>query len=75
MAEPDPRERWLRDAREAPCRQQPPTTVSGVEVEPLYTSRQLDDSTGELDLGYPGQYPFVRGVYPTDVGVEADPPE
>jgi methylmalonyl-CoA mutase N-terminal domain/subunit len=40
------------------------TTISGVENEPLYTP---DNSPIEYerDLGYPGVYPFTRGVYPS----------
>jgi methylmalonyl-CoA mutase N-terminal domain/subunit len=40
------------------------STISGLENEPLYTpdSAQLDY---ERDLGYPGVYPFTRGVYPS----------
>jgi methylmalonyl-CoA mutase N-terminal domain/subunit len=40
------------------------STISGLENEPLYTP----DSVGidyERDLGYPGVYPFTRGVYPS----------
>ncbi|HSL63241.1 MAG TPA: methylmalonyl-CoA mutase family protein [Gaiellaceae bacterium] len=40
------------------------TTISGDEVDPLYTpdSVELDY---DHDLGYPGTYPFTRGVYPS----------
>ncbi len=40
------------------------TTISGIEVEPLYTAEnvELDDAR---DLGYPGEFPFTRGVYPS----------
>jgi methylmalonyl-CoA mutase, N-terminal domain len=39
-------------------------TTSGVEVERLYTPEdtQLDYAA---DLGYPGDYPFTRGIQPT----------
>jgi methylmalonyl-CoA mutase, N-terminal domain len=40
------------------------TTISGLENEPLYTP----DNVGvdyERDLGYPGVYPYTRGVYPS----------
>jgi methylmalonyl-CoA mutase N-terminal domain/subunit len=55
-----PRERWQADVAAAPARPQPPTTVSGVPIEPLYTP---DNVGGPADLGYPGQYPFLRGVH------------
>jgi methylmalonyl-CoA mutase, N-terminal domain len=40
------------------------STISGLENEPLYTpeSGEIDY---ERDLGYPGVYPFTRGVYPS----------
>jgi len=40
------------------------STISGLPNEPLYTpdTTELDY---ERDLGYPGVYPFTRGVYPS----------
>ncbi|HZO63128.1 MAG TPA: methylmalonyl-CoA mutase family protein [Gaiellaceae bacterium] len=40
------------------------STISGVEVEPLYTgeSSPVDE---ERELGFPGEFPFTRGVYPS----------
>jgi methylmalonyl-CoA mutase, N-terminal domain len=40
------------------------TTISGIEPEPLYTPGNVDLDY-ERDLGYPGEYPFTRGVYPS----------
>jgi methylmalonyl-CoA mutase, N-terminal domain len=40
------------------------STMSGVEVEPLYTPEDVEIDY-ERDLGRPGEYPFTRGVYPT----------
>src|SRR4051812_33221138 len=57
------RERWGRENAAAPRREQPPTTVSGVPIAPLYTPDSLDGFDPEHDLGYPGQYPFARGVH------------
>jgi methylmalonyl-CoA mutase N-terminal domain/subunit len=59
------RERWEKEAGAAPAREQPPTTVSGVPIEPLYTPENLNGFDPEADLGYPGQYPFTRGVHAT----------
>jgi methylmalonyl-CoA mutase N-terminal domain/subunit len=39
-------------------------TMSGIEVEPLYTSDNVDVDY-ERDLGFPGEPPFTRGVYPS----------
>jgi methylmalonyl-CoA mutase N-terminal domain/subunit len=57
------RERWEKENAAAPVREQPPTTVSGVPVEPLYTPDSLNGFDPDTDLGYPGQYPFARGVH------------
>jgi methylmalonyl-CoA mutase, N-terminal domain len=57
------RDRWERELASAPPREQPPTTVSGVPVEPLYTPDSLGGFDPDADLGYPGQYPFTRGVH------------
>ncbi len=56
-------DRWQQQLAAAAPRDQPPTTVSGVPIEPLYTPAQLADFDPERDLGYPGQYPFTRGVH------------
>jgi methylmalonyl-CoA mutase, N-terminal domain len=58
-------ERWQQEAAAAGQREQPPTTVSSVRIEPLYTPESLNGFDPETDLGYPGQYPFTRGVHPT----------
>jgi methylmalonyl-CoA mutase, N-terminal domain len=39
-------------------------TISGLENEPLYTPDNVEIDH-ERDLGYPGVYPFTRGVYPS----------
>jgi methylmalonyl-CoA mutase N-terminal domain/subunit len=40
------------------------TTISGVENEPLQTWETVDLDP-ERDLGFPGEFPFTRGVYPS----------
>src|SRR6186713_1356984 len=40
-------------------------TISGEPVKPLYTEEDRADSDPERDLGFPGEYPFTRGVYPS----------
>src|SRR6266480_6234207 len=56
-------ERWQRENAAAPRREQPPTTVSSVPVDALYTPESLNGFDPEADLGYPGQYPFTRGIH------------
>jgi methylmalonyl-CoA mutase N-terminal domain/subunit len=59
------RDRWEKEVSAAPARDIPPTTVSSVPIEPLYTADSLDGYDPDSDLGYPGQYPFRRGVHAT----------
>ena len=40
------------------------TSISGAEIEPLATPETVDLDY-ERDLGYPGAFPFTRGVYPS----------
>ena len=47
--------------KKVPERRERFRTTSGIPVERLYTP----DSPGEGTLGYPGVYPFTRGVQPT----------
>jgi methylmalonyl-CoA mutase N-terminal domain/subunit len=63
MTDRSAQERWEKENASAPLREQPPTTVSGVPIEALYTPEQLGAFDPETDLGYPGQYPFTRGVH------------
>jgi methylmalonyl-CoA mutase N-terminal domain/subunit len=58
-------QRWQKETAAAPVRPQPPTTVSSVPIEPLYTPESVNGFDYETDLGYPGQYPFTRGVHAT----------
>jgi methylmalonyl-CoA mutase, N-terminal domain len=40
-------------------------TLSGIPLEELYTENSADRSTVENSLGYPGEYPYTHGIYPT----------
>jgi len=40
-------------------------TTSHVSVHPLYTPADLDGFDPERDLGFPGQFPYTRGVQAT----------
>ena len=61
-------ERWAREvygkAAQKPgaLRQQQFATTSGVALEPLYVPREIDY---QEKLGFPGEYPFTRGIQPT----------
>ena len=57
-------ERWFRERfQRTPEREALFSTLSGEPVEPLYTPEDV----GPFDerIGFPGEYPFTRGVYPS----------
>jgi len=41
------------------------TTLSGIPLERVYGPDSIVDSDTEASIGYPGEYPFTRGIYPT----------
>ena len=53
------RERWEAQ----PKRDIDFTTTSSMEVEPLYTPGDLEGNDFHKDIGFPGEYPYTRGVY------------
>jgi methylmalonyl-CoA mutase N-terminal domain/subunit len=40
-------------------------SLSGLPIQPLYTPEDLAGWTYEEKLGYPGEFPFTRGPYPS----------
>jgi len=42
-----------------------PETASHIPVHPLYTPADLEGSDYDSQVGYPGEYPFTRGVQAT----------
>lgn len=48
-----------------PERKEKFVTGSGQEVNRLYTPEDIKDANYSEEIGYPGQYPFTRGVQPT----------
>lgn len=48
-----------------PERKEEFTTGSNTKVERLYTPEDIQDMEYDDKLGFPGQYPFTRGVQPT----------
>ena len=48
-----------------PERREAFVSTSGVPVERLYTPEDVAGVDYERDLGYPGEYPFTRGIQPT----------
>jgi methylmalonyl-CoA mutase N-terminal domain/subunit len=41
------------------------TTLSGLPVERLYSEESLRNWSPDEALGYPGEFPYTRGIYPT----------
>ncbi|UCC61593.1 MAG: methylmalonyl-CoA mutase, partial [Anaerolineae bacterium] len=64
------RERWEtttlnKTLNRFPERQEQFITTSSEPVERLYTPLDLKDFAYMRDLGFPGEYPYTRGVHPT----------
>ena len=51
--------------QKAPERQERFEISSGTEVEPLYAPEDLAGRDYNEAVGYPGEYPFTRGIQPT----------
>src|ERR1700735_358118 len=51
--------------KRAPLTERKLASPSGLPMEAVFTPDSLFDWNPERDLGYPGEFPFTRGVYPT----------
>ncbi len=65
MATKDSYDRWKKRYEEAEKRDIAFVTQSSAAVKPVYTSQDLQDFDEETSLGYPGEFPYTRGVHPT----------
>ncbi|MBM3326577.1 MAG: methylmalonyl-CoA mutase [Calditrichaeota bacterium] len=64
--ETTPRSRWQSEYESGRKREDTLfTTVSSAEAPPLVDWEDLQDFAPQSKLGYPGQYPFTRGIHPT----------
>jgi methylmalonyl-CoA mutase N-terminal domain/subunit len=64
------RERWEKETygefvERAPERPVRFESLSGIPLQPVYGPESLGDWSHAEKLGYPGEFPFTRGVYPT----------
>jgi methylmalonyl-CoA mutase N-terminal domain/subunit len=64
------KERWAEDTLDPVLesygeRKDRFATVSGLDVDRLYTPDDVADLDYDEDLGFPGEEPYTRGVYPT----------
>ncbi len=56
------KEKWFQSRKISEV--EPVASSDGVEPKVLYTPDDLNDFDYMRDLGFPGEYPFTRGVYP-----------
>jgi methylmalonyl-CoA mutase N-terminal domain/subunit len=59
------RDRWQRRYDAARKRDADFTTLSGEQVAPVYGPAPGHEPPGFERIGWPGEYPFTRGLYPT----------
>jgi methylmalonyl-CoA mutase N-terminal domain/subunit len=59
------RDRWQRRYDAAHKRHADFTTLSGMPVDPVYGPPPGVDVPGFERIGWPGEYPYTRGLYPT----------
>ncbi len=60
----DGRRRWQRRYDAARRREADFTTLSGLEVDPVYGPPPGSVAPGFERIGWPGEFPFTRGLYP-----------
>lgn len=54
---------WEREASQSPERRDRFVTTSGLPIERLYTLEDIAGLDYLADVGFPGKYPFVRGIH------------
>jgi methylmalonyl-CoA mutase N-terminal domain/subunit len=59
------RDRWQRSFDQAAKRDADFTTLSGLEVDPVYGPPPGAVVPGLEQIGWPGEFPFTRGIHPT----------
>jgi len=58
--------RWLESVKPGADRQSRRfSTLSDMDVEPIYTPESIEGLDFAEKVGYPGEYPYTRGVQPT----------
>lgn len=59
------RHHWMKQASSSLQRPVKFTTVSGQPVEILYTPEDISELNYLADLGFPGEFPYARGIHST----------
>lgn len=57
------KEQWKKEAEAQPTIPITFNSISGNKVEIIYTPDDLGDFDYERDLGFPGEFPFTRGIH------------
>ncbi|MPZ61647.1 MAG: methylmalonyl-CoA mutase [Propionibacteriales bacterium] len=65
MGERNGRERWQERYARSRVRDADFTTLSGMEVDPVYGPEDESAYPGFERIGWPGEFPFTRGLYST----------
>jgi methylmalonyl-CoA mutase, N-terminal domain len=55
----------MAEAKRSTPQQPQYATTSRIPVEPIYTPADLEDWNYNEAVGYPGEFPYTRGVHPT----------
>ncbi len=56
---------WKAAAEKTANKEKKFVTVSAAPVKPLYTPVDIKDIDFQRDLGFPGEFPYTRGVHPS----------
>ena len=59
----DAKREWEKNTTNSPSRDYNFDTLSGKKLDPLYFPKNPDDNYMD-SIGFPGQFPFTRGVHP-----------
>lgn len=64
------KKRWEKETlnpslKKLPERDTPFTTISGMPIRTLYTPADTQDIDFEKEIGWPGEYPYTRGIHPS----------
>ena len=61
----DGQDKWQRAYEKQLPKEAKRRNRSGIEVKPIYTPEDWNPENYMPDLGFPGDTPFTRGIYPT----------
>ncbi|CAN5599356.1 methylmalonyl-CoA mutase family protein [soil metagenome] len=54
---------WMETASKSKTTGMKFTSLSGKELDPVYTPEDVKDSNYYNEIGYPGEYPYTRGIH------------